>query len=457
MATEVWARNPGNYIREVVEVGVSNLTFDRGYCVTRHLDAYKFCSLYYGSAEPWRCLMVGPQGTAELRNGHGLDAPVAVYPTWCYGESLDDLEDLMANPVGENSDACSNTSLPVDERPVFGQEHRVVITDLPDMATGVGKRFARQLSEMQSDYPECIVMIHGIYAWRTLFGMGFRAVDFDPRGLAQRGAVFLPSGKKMKFEQTVKVPHWVGLVGHTPADLRVPRNRCMFNLRSALWAAEHFEESLRFRVVKSSEPVDYVSPDEEVSPPIGGSVRLAARTSTLSLTDKLICNTCTVQDKCKYFRVGAVCSVPGSDPAPLARMFKTRDAQTIIDGLGTLLAAQSHRIETGIRDEEEYGELSPEVSRIINDTFNQAVKLAKLVDPSLQKPNMQVNIGAGAGARVVAATPAQMVAAVVSALEAQGVPRDRQTPEMIEAVLTGNMDQAAISGATVIDGDIDGD
>ena len=46
--------------------------------------------------------------------------------------------------------------------------------------------------------------------------------------------------------------------------------------------------------------------------------------------------------------------MPGSEPAELAKHFKTRDSDQIIDGLGTLLALQANRLDRGVADEQMY-------------------------------------------------------------------------------------------------------
>lgn len=67
MATEVWFRNPHDYIRELVEVGECRIAWDRGLLVKRGIDPIKHADLYYGKGTDWRILTVGNQGSAEYR------------------------------------------------------------------------------------------------------------------------------------------------------------------------------------------------------------------------------------------------------------------------------------------------------------------------------------------------------------------------------------------------------
>lgn len=436
MPTEVWFRNPHNYIRELAEVGVGRIVWDRGMLHKRRIDGYRHAEAYFAGRPNWRILLVGTQGTAEYREGHGRDIPVAVYPTWCAdgSESLEILEEMMQYPVGDDADACNDPTLEIDERPVAGQEHRVVVTDLPIMTTGPGRALARKLKELQEDYPECILHIHGLYSWRISFGMGFGAADVDPRTNAGKGKVTLPSGKEMVAERTTSCPQWVTLLGMKPIDLtREPRNRCIYNIKSAVWAGEHFMENIAFVSKpdhRSSNVVDITS--KKADPATLQKVNRNAPTHVKPKEgDKIQCDTCSLQTQCKYYRQGSVCSVPGSEPAELAKYFGTRDSDMIIDGMGTLLQLQTRRLEKGVRDEEMYGELDPEVTKIVNQLFHNAEKLAKLVDPNLRSPGVQVNVGGGGSAALQAATPNQLLGSIVRELEARGVPRDKITPDMI--------------------------
>jgi hypothetical protein len=433
MSTEVWFRNPSNYIRELVELRVTNIVWDRGMVTKRRIDPHRHAMLYFTAAgiTDWRIMLIGDQGTAELGPNNDIDDPIGVYPTWRGDEPLELLEEMMADPQGESEEAC-DADLPPDEKPVFGQPHRVFVTELPALSTGVGKKLARELRDLQMEYPDCKLHIHGTYSWRLAFGMGFASVDIDPRTDASKGRVTLPTGKMMIAEKTIGCPQWVTLLGMSVVELKEPRNRCLYNIKSALWAAEHFEENLRFQ----SSGTNQVDPDAKKHLPATVVHHQSDQTIKPKSGDRLQCDTCSLQTTCKYFRTGAVCSVPGSEPAELARYFQTRDSDLIIDGLGTLLAAQTRRLEKGIAEEEMYGELSPEVTKIINQVFTNGTKLAKLVNPALQGgPKVQVNVNGGGAAAVSAATPNQIMGAIVRELEARGVPRDQITPDMVQSML----------------------
>ena len=455
MATEVWFRNPHDYIRELVEVGQCNVAWDRGMLVKKSIDPIKHAELYFGNAFPYRILLVGDQGTAEYRPGHTFDKPVGVYPTWQYGEDSVLLEEMLEFPIGEDMEACFDTTVGPDERPVPGQEHRVVITDIPNTNTGTGRSFLRYLRGLQEEYPQAIIHIHGLYSYKACFGMGFKAADVEPRTAAQKGNVHTPSGKLERYERLTAKPQWASALGFKPADLAQPRNRCMYNIKSAVWAGQNYMELFRFKT-QGEGSGDYTSPDSEHVPATTSTVFAGGSAAgKAGEGDKMLCDTCSLQDKCKYFRSGAVCTVPGAEPVKLSRMFKTRSADDIIDGLGTLLAANSNRLERGMHHEQIEGDLDPEVSKMMGQVFDQGVKLAKLLEPGRFSggAKVQVNVGAGGAAAVSSANPRQLVSAIMRELTQNGVPRDKITPEMIQGVLEGsvNPDQQhrAIQGAVL--------
>jgi hypothetical protein len=451
VSTEVWFRNPDLYIKELVECGVGRIAWDRGYLVKKRIDPIKHAALYYGQAIPWELLLVGEQGTAHLNSDHDLDNPLAVYPTWKYGEDAGILEEIIASPVGLNPDHCSDMSVAKDERPVFGQDHRVVVTDIPSVQTGPGRRFAKFLKELQEDHPNCKIHVHGLYSYQVAFGFGFGAADFEARSTAAKGKVIVPAGREMKYEAVAKNPQWCTVLGFKPVELALPRNRCMYNIKSALWAAENYVKLYKFKTAGTA-PLDITTPDSDYTPPETGK-HLSIQSKPKE-GDQFLCDTCSLQSECKYSRAGSVCSVPGAEPTSLANMFRSRDSGLIIDGLGTLLATQTQRAERAMVDEQEFGEVSPEVTKMLNQVFTNATKLAQLVDPNLRGgARVQVNVGAGGQAAVSTGTPQQFIAAAVRELEARGVKREDIKPEMIEGLLSSMADpqaaRRAISAAVI--------
>ena len=302
----------------------------------------------------------------------------------------------------------------------------------------------RYLKELQEEYPQSIIHAHGLYGYKVAFGMGLGAADVEPRTAAQKGKVALPSGKEVPYEQCAANAKWVTTMGFKPVDLQTPRVRCMYNIKSALWAGKHYDELYNFRIRNDGSVPDSQTPDANYKqkPLKSGSGYVPAEFRKAGEGDRYLCDVCSLQDKCKYFRSGAVCSVPGAEPTQLARFFNSRNADLIIDGLGTLLAANTHRLERGLKYEEIDGDLSPEVSRMMGQVFDQGVKLAKLIDPNLAGgAKVQVNVNGAAS--VSTTNPRQLIASAVRELESRGISREDITPEMIQGLLTGMNDEGA--------------
>jgi len=354
-----------------------------------------------------------------------------------YGEDLELLEDMLQNPAGESHEACLDKRVPTDERPVFGQEHRVVITELPNGNTGPGRSFIKKIKELQEDYPDAIIHVHGLYSYKFAFGLGFRSADVEPRAAAKGGRVHLPSGNEETYLKVAQHPQWASSMGFKPVELEIPRNRCLFNIKSAVWAGEHYMELYKFRTRADGSKPDITSSDTDHKP----STTVSPFTKAVQGKkegDKFLCNTCSLANQCKYYRDGAVCSVPGAEPVELSKFFRSRNADTIIDGMGVLMAANTKRLERGLSDEETFDELNPEVTKMMNQVFEQAVKLAKMIDPMrFASPKLNVQIGGNGAAQISAGNPRQFVAEAVRALEMQGIKRENITPEMIQGVMEG--------------------
>lgn len=449
--TEVWFRNPHNYVREMVELGTSQMAFDRGILHRMRIDVDKWAKLHF-EGRPYRALVIGDQGTAEIDQDHTLGNPVGVYPTWVYStDTFGLLEELAAHPVGENIESYDNPELPKDERPVAGQPHRVVVVNAPSASTGHGRTFFSLLADLQRDYPECIFHVHGLYGYRIAFGMNFRSVDIDPRTNASKGKVVLPNGREVIREKLQPYLQWVHLLGWSLPDLIVPRNRCMFNMASAVWAGQYYKKNIRFKTRGREPDINIFVPGDHFP----RMERYLSRRAKMGLGDKFACDSCNLADMCKFYREGAVCTVPGAETEALARMFRSRDSGQIINGLAELISIQAERLETGRSKEMAEDELDGDTTKVMRDMFAQGVQLAKLIDPSLRS-GAKVNVGilTGPGSAVAVTSGAEGVAAVVRDLESRGIPRAEITPDMIKAVLEGGPARvpAAIEGHAVAKG-----
>lgn len=456
VATDLWFRNPVTYIRELVECGQTQVIWDRGVLAKKKIDPIKHAELYFGKQYNWRIMLCGEQGASEYRPGDKLSSPTAVYPVWEYGDSATLLEEIMEYPVGEDHDICDDQSVPKDERPVLGQEHRVVVIGMPPLTSGVGRNFFAYLSALQDAYPDCIVHLHNPYSFRYMFSGGVRATDYEPRNLAGNKKIVIPAGKEIPITQALKYQHWIKVLGFKIPDLDVPRNRCMYNIKSAVWASQYFDEEVNFSSKKSNEhKVDTLAPQKDFKPV--SDTRPFTRNGVDKIQkngDKFACNSCSLQLHCKHFRLGAVCSVPGAEPKKLAEYFGSRDSSKIVEGLGLLMSTNANRLQQGMNTEAMVGDVDPEVTKLVNQLFTQGVQLAKLLDPSLRGgAKVQVNVGGNGQAAIATGSPQQMMSIIVRSLEENGIPRDQITSDMVKGVLTrmadGTDQQRAIEGEVI--------
>jgi hypothetical protein len=468
METQVWARNPLKCVREAFEVGITNLVWDASFLLAKDIYPDSYILDQCGAGADYLNLVVGEEwASLYLPMMHDKQKPSATWPVWTPDSpgGMDYLEELLAHPVAQDEELCA--SLPATQRPKKDQPNLVVIDHLPDLGTTLGRRVVYLLNEVQKGHPHAALHIHGSYSWRTLFGLTFPSVDFEFFEGARKGTVFLPNGRMLKGlskDQSAAKRHqkWVELCGHEISSLAIPRERCLYQMRAAQWAAKHYKENVNFRVSGKEDP----DPDDPNSPPSDGHDETASRLSRdragMVEGDKFLCDVCSVQSTCKYFRSGGVCSIPDTEPARLANLFQTRDADTIVTALGTLLSTHSNRLERALEEETALGgndgPLDPEVTKLINSVFDRGVELAKLLNPELRAPRgrpvtvgVQVNNGSAAGA-VAGATPQAAVAAVYAELEGRGISRDQITPEMVAGLLTQRasaVDVAALPGVVV--------
>jgi hypothetical protein len=453
---EVWFRNPHSYIRELSETHQANIVWYRGTTVNYKIDPIAHANLYFDSTVQYRLLLVGPQGTAELTRESSIYAPKAVYPTWDYTDSTAMLEELVDRPVGADFELCIPGKYSPDVTPVYGQEHRVIITGMPPAGSGPARAFLRYLLKLQEDYPECIIHLSGLYSYRSAFGLGFRAADTDPRIVASKGKVTLPNGREVVPEKLTD-PKWVTTLGWTVPRLAVARERCMFNIASAVWASKHYREEFALasrqtpKKVRLNLPLDVTTPEARYKP-VRGKVTVKSTVKPKS-GDKFLCDECSIRESCSLAREGAVCALPNSEPRNLAKVFASRDSDQILTGLSELMKVNAERLEQGLQDEACSSDgLSSEVTKLVNNMFTQGVTLAKLVDPTLRDPKLAVHLhGKQTNAVIVAnGHRNQLVAEIVREFEDQGIPRAMVTPRMLELHMEEKLKQIGTETAPVI-------
>lgn len=431
--TEAWFRNPTYYLRELIEVGprAMNMIWDRGVIHKNRIDPQKYVELNVPTFMDYRIILVGPQGAAELGRDSSFAAPKAVYPVFEYGrQKWHELEEMMAIPITDRLATFRPDKNVPDEWPVPGQEHRVVVVRPPNGNTSEGRSFLVDLHNLQAEYPEAILHVHGYTRLRLGFGAGLGAADYEARTVAAKGRVLLPNGREIETANLAEWQMWINMLGSSVGQLDQPRERCIFNIKSVLWASENFERDVYFRTRR----VHHRNRDESDMFPSLYPQTVKPTTIAGALDgDEVLCDSCSLAPRCKLFRDGGICAVPSTDISKLASMFKSRDANVVVAALGDLMAVGVERLEEGRAEEEGSGELDPEVTKITNGLFDQGLKLAKVLNPMLGVKVTATLSGAVEG--ITQGNAGALMAGVIAELEATGMPREDITPELVMAVL----------------------
>lgn len=418
---------------------------------------------YMHSALRPKIMLIGVQGTSEYHMFSKLDEPLAVYPTWAgKHDEWKDLVELIENPWGENEERCDSKNTPKSLRPVFGQKHKVVVHNAPAPISGAAQRFWLLLSQVQADYPEVELFINGTNSFAVNFGLRFKSCDY---GLSDAGDInqhfILANGQMVKLREKLSTRHlyqyedWIKAMGFTVDEiLEDQHKRFALRIRSAKWAAKNWERNYRFHRKNQNIAPDIESSDDDFTPRESKAIILRRKQYTTRDADRYLCNRCRISPGCKMYRVDSICGLGDSEVKDLERFFDTRNASRIVEGLGELLKFQARRLNDAVQAESSAGEINSDVSKELNALFANGVKLAKLVDPNLAPgAKVSVNVGVQGNAQVVSmSNPKEIMAGIVSALENQGIPREKITPEMIRGVLTNmatNDQRAAIEAQVV--------
>ena len=125
----------------------------------------------------------------------------------------------------------------------------------------------------------------------------------------------------------------------------------------------------------------------------------------------------------------------------VAKYFRSRNTDDILDGLVEMVGDQADRYDEMREREQETGEVDPQVTKMADSVIKNGMNVAKLLNPALVRPLVQINAGAGAAVAIAAGaeTPPVhiLVAAAMKELEAKGYPREDITDEMIERHIRG--------------------
>lgn len=473
-AKEIWLLDPGPFTDIAFNLGYSNFVFRAAYTENRtnRQDFTKFIDLF-SRGRPWQVIWtpVGGDYAVHFTSQRGWDFPVSVWQIWRASTmKLAQLSYMFEEPLppetilGTFGAASRNESWPIAT--VAGQQHRVLMANAPQRDADWGQ-IAAYAQRLQATDSTKTLHYHGQKSVGRTIGVAAKAFDHPvrlgwdggfPRILLPNGMVWC-TGEKLKPYQEF----WLRLIGVNAKDyLAIPdrptlsRETYRINAMSLRWAFLNWDRAWDFNRVAGDEDIASAELDWE---PKSLPIRLRKTKAENHLLDRWLCNTCSLQFKCPYSREGAVCIVPDSEPKQLADLMHTRSSFQIIEGLGTILAAQSKRAERGMKIEEERAReaddkglpetgLSPEVTRILNSIFDRGVQLAKLVDPAIaarMSPKTNIlNVTAGNPTSGVGPqpTPQQLMTGMKAELEQRGIALEDATDEIIEQILQESAGQS---------------
>jgi hypothetical protein len=462
MATEFWLRNPQRSVRQAIAEGVERYVFDQALVNWQRQSPHAFMREHFlGTGLNPLYVLQGDQGARLYSMFTTPDQPIAVWPTWDPSQELDLLEHYLALPQGEDIYLCGDDEIDSSIRPVFDQEHRVFITGGLRMQTGPQKdKIIGEIRQLCAGYPNAIVHLSGALTFGTMFNWGWQSVDWCTDEARVYGNIILPNGIKLRFasDDLMLYSDWIEMVGFTVERLSRHRNeQVQFHIRSALWAAENFDRDLRTKrrytpnlAGASALPSTWASQNTNAQRNWRKSSTIASRALPMlnkADGDKAFCDYCVLSTSCKLARAEQVCGLEETEMGELAKHFKTRNSDQIIDGLTDLIVMQADRMERSVAAEDVEGEDGPssEVTRQMNSVFSNATALAKLLNPNLNGKgttvnNQTLNINGG-NIPFSSGNPREVMAAIVKELTMAGIPRDEITADMIKAVLRQGSDQ----------------
>jgi hypothetical protein len=331
------------------------------------------------------------------------------------------------------------------------------------------------LFRVMSVYPEITFHLHNSSRFRWMFGSNYSSADFDPNHITRLGRVMLPNGSNIHVLKARENLKWIHVLGYSAEDLRGDwQVRTQFSFEAALWAAVKWNDPQGLQANNArprTDPLGLItvergqsqrrgrrtairdllpahpdnadafgqfSPDPEEPyayvQPVSNTPHIPVSPREKDYGDKIVCDSCSLARTCKVFREGSVCGLSSSPASSLAQMFGTRDAHTVRNALGAVLAQQADRYARSVEQWREDGSdvedlrKSEHLMKMENSLTKSGEALVKLLDPSFRDP---LGVPAIQNNTLNVYNPRVLVADVVKQLEAAGVQRADIDPAMI--------------------------
>lgn len=428
-------------------------------------DVVRYLNLWLGRGFGWKCYVYGRRFTFEYRQGVSTneDEPTAVYRSWDVSRGkIDSLYRLIDTPYAE-SNAWSNKTIPDSSKPVPGQQHKVFLVYPPHTLTI--KQLVYDLSQIQKNNPHVELVFGSTSSYYTLFGQSFTSGIVDLEALYDNVKIILPSGKVINDDFTI-VRKDISNQGCNYElmmrdSVKGSEERFIFNCITAREASELWHTHKRKpHITPTNWRVNYDKPTVYTDKAIlQGDVY--PDPSLAKPGDKIACDHCSLWRMCSRYREGAVCTVPGTEGKNLAEHFGTTDSTSIVNGLQSIMKTRAERLDRMVEEETFSDEMDPKMDSMLSSLFKDGISLAKLMDPTLARPMVQVNqVNAERQATSISHTPAsradsrQLVSGLVAELEEKGIDRKDITEEMIDEQLRRHTGYSPGGDGGVIDAEV---
>ncbi|ANA86074.1 terminase small subunit [Gordonia phage Kvothe] len=454
---DLYFEDPITYYRQMIEAGESNVLFDFGTIRKKKINPWIWMKRHFHGM-PWKCYISGNWCTIQIDYTCEINEVLGVYPSWDYEKfNTKELRDYVERPWSQyviegQGDYAS--------KPNPNQPHRIFVRGISAGRSHQEIAKRKKMTEIQKACPEVeFFIIPRAYMFGLMFGAGFSACSFSPAFYSTQnaGRVILPNGYPVKWDEIPDFQNAFDHLGYDAEWIQDDRqNAILFMIESARYAAHHWDDPTGPFHKGPRIAADYSNPDMYAEVPSYQNQKHFTAEAN-SETDKILCNACSLWRKCPSYRDGEVCNVTSSDTSKLVKLAQSRNADDVVNMLSSVLGMQAGRLEKRIENEEqdEDGKLDPQVDKLANSVFKNGTTLAKLLNPALARPLVQVNVGDSnkAVTAVAQSDPRVMAAYVMKEIEKDGVAREDITKEMFQE----KMEQlvAAQPQPSVIEGEIE--
>ncbi|AKJ72438.1 putative small terminase subunit [Gordonia phage GMA7] len=442
---DLWWEDPFKYAEHLKSSGEFQVYFTLTNTLRKRVDPYVFMKQNF-HGYPWKAYINNGDSvnlvdyTCEPRQNKGS------WPAWSAQTfDLTELKELIERPWSERDphEMANWYHLPRKDQP-----HRIFIQDVSPSRSEIDINRRRRLTKIQRMYPEVEFFVKPrTFNMPMLFGCGFTAGCLDPyreRGL-RKGVIYLPNGSRVHLEDIDDHQDKIRYFGFEPDEVRYDQDvGLLYTIAAIRYGAHHWDDPTGlylgrpsdYRKGISSRRPDFQNPDMYAEMPSYQNINMF-RKDSIKETDKIVCDSCALWRTCPAYRSEEVCGLPGTESSKLAKLAKSRNASDVVDMLSSVVSKQAERVEERMDNESSApGGYDKEIDKMLNNLFKNGSQLAKLLDPGLGRPLVQINANVTPQQQVAQADPRALAAKVISDIEATGVPRDEIDEQMVSDYLS---------------------